>query len=94
MNRYSHILWDWNGTLLDDVWLCLDIISSMLIRRGKKGIDSKRYKTIFGFPVQTYYERPGFDFRKESFDSAATEFCDNYARRVGECRLHDGAIML
>lgn len=89
MNEYSHVLWDWNGTLLDDVWLCVDIVNAMLARRGRPGIDLQRYKAIFDFPVRGYYERAGFDFSREAFESACTEFCNEYARRVGECRLHD-----
>jgi phosphoglycolate phosphatase len=91
MNKYSHILWDWNGTLLDDVWLCIDIFNGMLSRRGKQSLDYETYRDIFDFPVRVCYERAGFDFSEESFDYAATEFCDEYARRVGECSLHEGA---
>jgi phosphoglycolate phosphatase len=91
MNGYSHILWDWNGTLLDDVGLCVDIINAMLARRGRPGIVPRRYKSIFDFPVRGYYERAGFDFSKETFESACTEFCKEYAARVGECSLHDNA---
>ncbi|NUM71929.1 MAG: HAD family hydrolase, partial [Ignavibacteriaceae bacterium] len=28
--KYDHIIWDWNGTLLDDVGLCLEIINGVL----------------------------------------------------------------
>ena len=28
------ILWDWNGTLLDDTWLCIEIANQMLAARG------------------------------------------------------------
>ena len=31
--KYSHILWDWNGTLLDDAWLCVEVMNSMLAER-------------------------------------------------------------
>ncbi|MDH5646585.1 MAG: hypothetical protein OEZ01_11285, partial [Candidatus Heimdallarchaeota archaeon] len=31
--RYEHIIWDWNGTLLDDAWLCVEIMNSMLAKR-------------------------------------------------------------
>ena len=91
MNEYSHILWDWNGTLLDDVGLCVDIVNAMLARRGRPGIDLRRYRSIFDFPVRGYYERAGFDFSKEMFESACTEFCKEYATRVCECSLHDNA---
>jgi len=91
MNDYSHILWDWNGTLLDDVWLCVDVVNAMLLRRGRPGIDLLKYKMIFDFPVRNYYERAGFDFSEEEFESACTEFCNEYARRVCECCLHESA---
>ena len=91
MSVYSHILWDWNGTLLDDVRLCIDIVNGMLVRRSRPGIDPRRYKSIFGFPVRGYYERAGFDFSQETFESACTEFCGEYERRAGECRLYKNA---
>ena len=25
-----HIFWDWNGTLLDDAWLCRDVMNGIL----------------------------------------------------------------
>lgn len=62
----------------------------MLARRGLPALDAAKYRDIFDFPVRKCYERAGFDFSKETFDFAASEFCDAYARRVGECRLHDG----
>ena len=86
MQRCSHVIWDWNGTLLDDVWLCVDIINAMLGRRGVPALDRERYRRIFDFPVPIYYERAGFDFSRETFAAAADEFCDEAARRVGECR--------
>ena len=91
MIKYSHILWDWNGTLFDDVWLCIDIFNGILTKRGKPQLDYEMYRNIFDFPVQVCYERAGFDFSEETFDYAATEFCSEYARRIGECKLHDGA---
>jgi len=88
---YSHILWDWNGTLIDDVWLCVEIINGMLAQRGLPDLDAARYMEIFDFPVQGFYERAGFDFSVEIFGSVTTEYNDEYMRRFGECRLQDGA---
>ena len=91
VNTYSHILWDWNGTLIDDVWLCVEIINGMRARRGLPALDAEKYRGIFDFPVQHFYERAGFDFSIEAFGSVTTEFCDEYMRRVGECCLQGGA---
>lgn len=61
--RPELILWDWNGTLLDDVQLCVDALNRLLARYGyPQRYDRDQYRAIFGFPVQEYYARAGFDF--------------------------------
>ncbi|MCK5579220.1 MAG: HAD family hydrolase [Planctomycetes bacterium] len=91
MITYRHIIWDWNGTLLDDVWLCREIVNRMLVRRGVPPLSTQKYKSIFDFPIKDYYKLAGFDFSKEPYEIMANEFCAEYAEYVGQCRLHDGA---
>ena len=56
--RPELILWDWNGTLLDDVALCVDALNRLLARYGyPQRYDRDQYRAIFGFPVQDYYAR-------------------------------------
>lgn len=86
-----HIIWDWNGTLLNDKWLCLESINTLLIRRGLPPIDEERYASIFGFPVRHYYERAGFDFSLEPFEKPAMEFISLYNERRTGCFLQEGA---
>lgn len=38
--KYSHIIWDWNGTLFNDTGWCIDVINSMLHKRNLKTLDS------------------------------------------------------
>ena len=28
--QYEHIIWDWNGTLLDDLDVCVDVMNGLL----------------------------------------------------------------
>ena len=66
------ILWDWNGTLLDDVDLCVDALNRLLAGFGyPQRYDHERYRAIFGFPIEEYYVRAGFDFTKHSFAELA-----------------------
>jgi len=76
MNRkkYKHIIWDWNGTLLDDVDIVIDAMNNLLRRRGLPLINRESYKHIFTFPVKDYYARLGFDFSAEPFEKLADEF--------------------
>lgn len=95
MQHYETIIWDWNGTLLDDVSLCLDIMNRMLDERGMQRIGPVRYRQIFDFPVQGYYQRLGFNFELEPFEQLAAAYCDQYDVRVRECALqYDARAML
>ena len=58
--RPELILWDWNGTLLDDVELCVDALNRLLQSYGyPQRYDRNQYRAIFGFPIEEYYIRAG-----------------------------------
>lgn len=87
-----YVIWDWNGTLLDDVKDCLAVMDGMLIRRGLPPIgDVERYRDIFTFPVRDYYALAGLDLEKEPFEGPAEEFMEGYRRRSADCGLMEGA---
>jgi len=88
--NYKHIIWDWNGTLINDVWLVVEIMNKMLEKRNLPKIDSKKYKEIFDFPVMNYYSKLGFDFSDESFEELSVEFISEYYQCFNECKLYDG----
>ena len=90
--RYRHVIWDWNGTLFDDAWLCVEGINTLLEKRGMPLVTLDGYQRVFDFPVIGYYQRIGFDFSSESWDDVAAEYIDEYNRRRFECRLQDNAI--
>ena len=89
--NYKHIIWDWNGTLINDVWLVVGIMNKMLKKRQLPRIDSKKYREIFDFPVTKYYLKLGFDFSAESFEELTDEFISEYYTRFNECKLFDEA---
>jgi phosphoglycolate phosphatase len=91
LSRYRHIVWDWNGTLLDDVGLAVEVMNGMLGRRGMPLLTTASYREVFDFPVRDYYVRLGFDFAAESWDAVASEFIAGYNARWRECRLQEGA---
>lgn len=92
LTEYRHVIWDWNGTLLDDAWLCVEVVSEISQRRGMPAIDHRRYQEVFDFPIIAYYEKLGFDFTDEPFDTVAVEFVELYYPRVCECRLQPHAV--
>ena len=72
------IIWDWNGTLLNDAEICIYSMNKVLERRGLERLDIKRYREIFTFPVKAYYQKAGFDFSEEDFEKPALEFIKQY----------------
>ena len=85
---YKHVIWDWNGTLLNDLDLCVDIMDGILQARGLPGLSVERYRNVFHFPVIDYYRKLGFDFDAEPFEIVGTEFIRTYESRRLESRLH------
>jgi len=87
------IIWDWNGTLLDDVDLCLRALNALCLKRGLKTVTLEEYRQHFTFPVIDYYEAVGFDFSREPFEIPAQEWISFYTERVlKESKLYDAAI--
>ena len=92
--KYEHIIWDWNGTLINDAWLCLTIMNECLTKRSLPPLSQERYEEIFTIPVEEYYHALGFDFETESFEQAGLEFMMNYNARNTEAELQEDAIAL
>ena len=88
MNNYKHIIWDWNGTLLNDVGLCVDIINGVLSKRNLDILTLDKYKDIFTFPIKDYYQKAGFDFTQYTFEEVGQEWMSEYENRKKECLLH------
>ena len=91
---YRHFVWDWNGTLLDDTWLCCESLNGMLDRRGLPRIDPQNYTRIFEFPVQRVYHKVGMLVDEAGFEAVSREFIAAYEARKGECGLHAGSLEL
>jgi phosphoglycolate phosphatase len=92
MHNIKHIIWDWNGTLLNDTWLFVDVMNSVLSKRNMPLITEEIYRDIFTFPVKDYYIKLGYDLEKESFETAGMEFIDAYHERQCDAELFDDAL--
>ena len=86
------VIWDWNGTLLDDLQLCLRLLNELLEESGcPNRYDLAAYREIFGFPVVDYYRRAGLDLEKRSFESLAADYVARYDPASFSCSLCPGA---
>ena len=85
-----HIVWDWNGTLLDDTPACVQSLNRVLDRRGLPPVTCEQYRDIFGFPVQDYYRKLGMTFTPAEWDELTREFHDYYADYSRDTPLREG----
>ncbi|MBQ7669525.1 MAG: HAD family hydrolase [Clostridia bacterium] len=91
--KYDLIIWDFNGTISDDVQIGIDAANVVLSRRGMKTIDSfEEYRKIFCFPIIKYYERLGFDFSVEPYEIPANEWTAEYIKRESNMKLTKGCL--
>mgnify|MGYP001174354104 FL=1 len=92
---YKHILWDWNGTLLQDCALCVTVLNQLLSEHGHPELSVEAYKEHFSFPVIDFYSYLGFKTDPENFKSLSHQFIGQYeARWLNECQLQPHAIEL
>lgn len=84
----KNVFLDFNGTIIDDVQLCVDLLNKLLKGQNKPTVDIKRYKDIFGFPIIDYYKAAGLDFNIEPFNSMAIKFIDDYQPMSMKCDLY------
>jgi phosphoglycolate phosphatase len=90
IDKIHHVVWDWNGTLLDDTLACVNAINTLLTRRGAACIDMTHYREVFGFPVIDFYRKINFPLENENWDSLAREFHDLFEVEPS-MRLQEGA---
>ena len=70
----KHIIWDWNGTLQDDVDAAINGINHLLKQRNMPTVDIEKHRDTFTFPVRDYYLKLGFDLDNEDWHAMANEF--------------------
>lgn len=87
----KNVIWDWNGTLLDDVDYVVGVINPMLEKHGLQKQTQESYKQIFGFPVKDYYIKMGFDLEKNCFIKMSDDFHESYYANFFNCGLFEAS---
>ena len=92
MIKIKHVIWDWNGTLINDAWLFVELMNEELYSRNLPQINVDEYRQYFTFPVKKYYEALGFDFEKEDFKEVGYNFIQKFKQRKFEANLFEDSI--
>ncbi len=90
--KYKYIIWDWNGTILDDLQMNFEVENTLLSRRGRRLIkDLDEYQEKFQFPIIKFYESLDFDLENEKFEDIAREYVLEFDERFYELEIFSDA---
>lgn len=85
------VIWDYNGTIIDDTELSWKIEIEMLKERNLPAeYTLEDYKRLFNTPMIDYYRFIGYTFENETFEEVAKEFSDLYDMYFDTCTLNEG----
>ncbi len=88
------LVWDWNGTLLDDLKQSMHALNEVCKACNKEAItDVDLYRRYFQFPVKEYYRKVGFDFEVTPFEYLAKIYMDDYQPKSISAPLHQDALL-
>ena len=90
--KLTSIIWDWNGTLIDDRDLCVDIMNRLLQKYTLPELSMDRYLNILSFPIRKYYNTLGFHEEIVQFEKIASEFIVHYEEEKFKCKIRKNAI--
>jgi phosphoglycolate phosphatase len=90
---YTYCIWDFNGTILDDVELGMNSVNTLLAERGIPTIpDKTAYRKRFDFPIIDYYKELGFNFDTDPYEELAELWVELYMRDLPTARLFPDVI--
>jgi len=91
MKFYDYCIWDFNGTILDDVELGMNAVNTLLAQRGLPVIPCREeYAKKFDFPIIDYYRNLGFDFETESYERLAELWIELYVSNLDSAKAFPG----
>ncbi|HEX6871336.1 MAG TPA: HAD hydrolase-like protein [Micromonosporaceae bacterium] len=89
----AHLVWDWNGTLLDDLTLVVEATNASLASVGGPAVTAAEHRRDFRRPVWAYYEHVlGRAIAEHEFISLDRAFHDAYRIGLPDCQLARDAL--
>ncbi|MET3133647.1 phosphoglycolate phosphatase [Oxalobacteraceae bacterium GrIS 1.11] len=85
-----HVVFDWNGTLIDDLNLALGSVNQLRAGAGMEAITREQYRAQFRFPIADFYAAIGFDFADTPFAGIVAQYLSLFDGQVRHCPLHPG----
>jgi phosphoglycolate phosphatase-like HAD superfamily hydrolase len=89
----KHIIWDWNGTLLNDTHLVVEATNTALAAFGVAPVSLDEHRRDFIRPVERYYSAViGRDLTEDEFGTIEVGYHRAYEQLLPSCPLTFGAV--
>lgn len=90
-NHEAHLVWDWNGTLLDDITAVIGATNAAFAEIGVGPVTLEQYRELYCVPIPRFYERLMGRLPSESEWTAMDEvFHRHYREQRSACLLTEG----
>lgn len=91
MRDVRHIVWDWNGTILDDSHAVVDSVNAVCADYGRAPIDLAYWRSIYRRPVlASYQDLLGTELTGEDWARIDRVYHEAYRELLSTCRLATG----
>ncbi|WP_017588883.1 HAD family hydrolase [Nocardiopsis ganjiahuensis] len=86
-----HIVWDWNGTLLDDNHANLAAVNAVCAQFGREPVEMDYWRSVFRRPlIPCYEELLGRSFAEGEWERAEKIYDSSYLEYLHTCELASG----
>jgi phosphoglycolate phosphatase-like HAD superfamily hydrolase len=90
-NDITHIVWDWNGTLLDDNHANLAAVNAVCAEFGRPPVELEYWRSVFRRPlIPCYEDLLGRGFEEGEWERAERLYDAHYLKHLPACDLAEG----
>ncbi|WP_329564607.1 HAD family hydrolase [Kitasatospora sp. NBC_01266] len=87
----THIVWDWNGTLLHDMAAVVGASNAAFAVVGGAPLTLEQYREMYEIPIPRFYQRAlGFQPSGAEWERLDATFQQHYSELSGDCGLTEG----
>lgn len=90
MQHYDYVFWDWNGTIIDDLKINLEVINLLLKKYNQDTITLNDYRGIFSFPIKSFYGKIGLPVNDDEYERLVNDYWSLYNNRIKHISLMEG----
>ncbi|MBI2601925.1 MAG: HAD family hydrolase [Deltaproteobacteria bacterium] len=90
LKSFTHVIWDWNGTLIEDLEVVVEILCEQTDAAGLAQVSLEDYRREFCFPLIDYYAKLGFQMDHQRLVELSQHFHESYEEKFHKTRLYKG----